>query len=132
MDPFCLILIQTPVCMGGIMPRIFISYRRADSQTICGRIYDRLKAAFGGAQNVFKDVESSPPGVDFRERSRRAVAQRDAPPVRVGPAWLDARDVGERRRLGDRGGFVRLEIEAALHRGIVVAPVLVSGAQMPA
>ena len=61
------------------MPRIFISYRRADSQTICGRIYDRLKAAFGGAQNA-KDVESIPPGVDFREHIRRAVE-------RVTPNW---------------------------------------------
>lgn len=114
------------------MPRIFISYRRADSQTICGRIYDRLKAAFGGAQNVFKDVESIPPGVDFREHIRRAVEQCDAQLVIIGPGWLDARDDRERRRLDDPDDFVRLEIEAALNRGIVVAPVLVSGAQMPA
>lgn len=113
------------------MPRIFISYRRADSQTICGRMYDRLKAAFGGAQNVFKDVESIPPGVDFREHIRHAVEQCDAQVVIMGPGWLDARDEAGRRRLDDPDDFVRLEIEAALNRGIVVAPVLVSGASMP-
>jgi hypothetical protein len=36
--------------------RIFISYRRKDSEAITGRIYDRLGAAFG-EDNVFQDVE---------------------------------------------------------------------------
>ncbi len=38
------------------MAKVFISYRRADSASISGRIYDRLVAKFG-RKNVFKDVE---------------------------------------------------------------------------
>lgn len=47
------------------MPRIFISYRRSDSQGITGRIYDRLVEKFG-ERSVFQDVDDIPPGVDFR------------------------------------------------------------------
>lgn len=45
---------------------IFISYRRCDSIDIVGRIYDRLVAHFG-ANSVFKDVDSIPFGVNFRQ-----------------------------------------------------------------
>ncbi|MEJ2759728.1 MAG: hypothetical protein P8046_14710 [Anaerolineales bacterium] len=38
--------------------RIFISYRRADSQYATDRIYDRLSAHFG-ADNVFMDIDEA-------------------------------------------------------------------------
>ena len=43
------------------MPRIFISYRRNDSATGAGRIYDRLEGHFGRGQ-VFRDVDTIRPG----------------------------------------------------------------------
>ena len=46
------------------MGRIFISYRRSDSQDIVGRIYDRLIAVFPG-DSVFRDTYSIPPGASF-------------------------------------------------------------------
>ena len=49
------------------MPRVFISYRRSDSVTITGRIYDHLVHAFGD-DSVFKDVDDIPLGVDFRRK----------------------------------------------------------------
>lgn len=66
------------------MARIFISYRRADSQTISGRIYDRLATAFGG-ENVFKDVDDIPAGSDFRGVLRQAASQCDVMLVILGP-----------------------------------------------
>jgi hypothetical protein len=42
------------------MPTIFISYRRADSASAAGRLYDRLAERYGRA-SVFKDVDSIPP-----------------------------------------------------------------------
>lgn len=45
---------------------IFMSYRRSDSADVTGRIYDRLLQAFGKVA-VFKDVDSIPLGVDFKE-----------------------------------------------------------------
>ena len=45
--------------------KVFISYRRADSTYLVGRIKDRLIAAFGD-QTVFRDLDDIPAGVDFR------------------------------------------------------------------
>ena len=39
------------------MSKVFNSYRRADSEHVAGRIYDRLVARFGPG-NVFTDVGS--------------------------------------------------------------------------
>jgi hypothetical protein len=45
---------------------VFISYRREDTSHLAGRLYDRLAARFGDA-NVFMDVDTLDPGVDFAE-----------------------------------------------------------------
>ena len=42
-----------------------------------------------------------------------------------------AADKDNRRRLDDPDDFVRIEIEAALKRGVRVIPVLIDGAAMP-
>ena len=44
--------------------RIFISYRRADSQYATDRIYEKLAAQFG-ADSVFMDIDDIPLGVNF-------------------------------------------------------------------
>jgi hypothetical protein len=48
----------------------------------------------------------------------------------IGPNWLGTQDDGP-RRLDDPDDWVRLEVEAAISRGIRVIPVLVDGARMP-
>jgi hypothetical protein len=113
------------------MGRIFISYRRDDSRTISGRIYDRLESAFG-RDNVFKDVVSIPAGADFRTHISNEVAKSDAQVVIIGPQWLKITgpETGQ-PRLANPDDFVRIEIESALQRGILVVPVLVNGAHMP-
>jgi hypothetical protein len=49
----------------------------------------------------------------------------------IGPTWLTAADERGGRRLDDPDDIVRLEIEAALTRGVRVIPILVEGAIMP-
>lgn len=113
------------------MPRIFISYRRADSRKDVGRIYDRLVDAFG-KENIFKDVDSIPLGKDFREVLREAVAQCDVLLAIIGRHWLDIKDENGNRRLDDPGDFVRIEIESGLQRdSCLVIPVLVDNAILP-
>jgi hypothetical protein len=51
------------------MAKIIISYRRADSAAITGRIRDRLVSHYG-ASLVFMDVEDPPFGSDFRDHIR--------------------------------------------------------------
>src|SRR5262249_23794654 len=71
-----------------------------------------------------------PPGVDFRQYISDAVSQCEALIVLIGSRWLEA-DKNGQKRLDNPGDFVRIEIKAALTRGIPVVPVLVDGAAMP-
>ena len=111
------------------MPRIFISYRRNDSATSAGRIYDRLEGRFGQGQ-VFMDVDTIRPGLDFVEVVQQAVGSCDALTAVIGREWLGASDESG-RRLENPEDLGRLEIATALKRDIRVIPVLVQGAQMP-
>jgi hypothetical protein len=112
------------------MSRVLISYRRADTEHIVGRIYDHLTREFG-AKQVFKDVDSIPVGTDFRTQINNAVKSCHVVIVVIGPGWLNAADAKGKRRLEDPNDFVRLEIEAALGREIPLIPLLVAGATMP-
>jgi hypothetical protein len=107
---------------------ILISYRRADSAAIVGRIYDRLIARYG-ANAVFLDVDGIPAGADFRDHIRRTLERTDVVLAVVGPAWLGA--TGGHTRMHDDDDPVRAEIEAALAAGTPLCPVLVDGAKMP-
>jgi formylglycine-generating enzyme required for sulfatase activity len=113
------------------MSKVFISYRRDDSADVTGRIYDRLTAHFG-TKNVFKDVDSIPLGIDFRQHLTRAVSGCQVLLAVIGRSWLQAGNAAGQRRLDDPRDFVRLEIEVALQREIPVVPILVQGASMPA
>ena len=109
---------------------IFVSYRRSDSADISGRIYDRLIAKFG-RDAVFKDVDSIPLGLDFKEYLDKQVGECQVLLAIIGDRWLDARDSSGNRRLEYPADFVRIEIESALIRNIPVIPLLVRGASMP-
>lgn len=112
------------------MPKIFLSYRREDSRHATGRIYDRLSGVFG-EQNVFKDVDSLPLGIDFRRELNDQVARCDVLLAVIGDDWLGASDDAGKSRLADEADFVRIEIEAALKRDIPVVPILVGDAEVP-
>jgi hypothetical protein len=79
---------------------------------------------------VFKDVDSIRLGDDFAAEITAAVESCAVLLAVIGTQWLAA--AGEQgRRLDDPEDFVRLEIEAALGRGVRVIPVLAEGARMP-
>jgi hypothetical protein len=112
------------------MNQIMISYRREDSADVTGRIYDRLVHAFG-RETVFKDVDSIPLGVNFKQHLDTVVSDCRALVVVIGQKWLVCADASGGRRLDDPQDVVRLEIEAALESKIPVVPLLVQGASMP-
>jgi WD40 repeat protein len=110
---------------------IFISYRREDSAGHAGRLYDDLSRHYSPDQ-LFFDVDAIPPGVDFAQSIRDAVGRCHALLALIGPRWLEASggtDGG--RRLDDADDYVRIEIETALERGILVVPILLQDAPMP-
>src|SRR5262249_14060069 len=109
---------------------IFINYRREDSIGTAGRLHDRLAQTFG-QKNLFMDVDSIPPGVDFVADLNSQVAACDVVLVVIGSNWLDAKDETGRRRLDNPDDFVAIEIAAALARNIAVIPILVDEAHMP-
>ena len=113
--------IQDPAAPPYPDKSLFLTYRRADSEDVCGRIYDRLIGFFGPA-TVFKDLEDIPPGVDFRRVLEREIASTDMMLVIMGRDWDSADNL---RRMQDPADFVRLEIEMALQRDIPVIPVFV-------
>lgn len=112
------------------MDGIFISYRRDDAAGYAGRLSDRLKAHFG-AERVFMDVEGIEPGTDFVVAIEQAVGSCRVLIVLIGDEWLNIRDAQGHRRLDDPHDFIRLEIGAALKRGIRVVPVVLDRATMP-
>lgn len=111
------------------MTKIFISYRRADSQDFTDRLFDYMARHFG-VENVFQDVGDStkiPPGVDFVDYLAEQVRRCDVVLVVIGEQWT--RILKERANHVD--DFVRIEVESALKQGKIVIPVLKSTAQMP-
>jgi hypothetical protein len=120
--------------MAGSIPappgRIFISYRREDTAYAAGWLYDRLADRYGAGQ-VFKDVDSIELGDNFVEVITSAVSSCDVLLALIGPQWLTIPDEHGRRRLDSSDDFVRLEIQAALTRKVLVIPILVDGARMP-
>ena len=121
--------VRTIVCQAAI-PRafhmkVFLSYRRADSAQIAGRIFDQLVVAYG-RENVFKDVDSIALGSDFRTAIEEALSQCHVLIVLIGRHWLEAtNEVG--RRLDDPTDLVRLEVEGAFAKQLHVIPLLVDG-----
>src|SRR5438876_2752085 len=87
-----------------------------------GWLADRLAGHFGRSQ-VVRDVDSIQLRNDFADVIAAAVTSCDVLLALIGHQWLAAAT--------GPNDFVRVEIEAALTRGVQVIPVLVDGARMP-
>src|SRR5215210_5539081 len=111
------------------MSGIFISYRREDSTPYARLLSDILGEHFG-SHLVFRDVDTMGPGLDFPTAIAEAVNECDVLLALIGERWLTA-EHGGRRRLDDEHDYVRVEIQAALDRGVLVVPVLLEGTPMP-
>ncbi len=113
------------------MPRIFISYRRADSQSVADRIHEHLAEVFRD-DNVFQDVLGVSYGADFRRVLQQQVSVCDVMLVIIGQNWLNITDGEGNRRLDNPDDFVRIEVETGLRSATtLVIPVLVNSARMP-
>jgi TIR domain len=114
------------------MPKIFISYRREDSNYLSGIIATRLTSVFGKGSIVL-DVDNIPPGQDFRDYIKCELETCDLLVAVIGKNWLKVRDEGGRPRLENPSDWVRLELEAALGREskIPVIPVLLDNVPPP-
>lgn len=114
------------------MARIFINYRREDTDDWAHTVATRLIAEFG-RDAVFIDVDQDlPPGLDYRREIETAVSACDLMISVIGRDWR--RTLEERRSAHEGGGrldLVRVEIAKALGREIPVIPLLVDRTAMP-
>ena len=82
---------------------------------------------------MFKDVDSIPLIVDFREFVKTSILGSRVTLVVIGRGWLNVPDEQGNLRLDNPADFVRIEIETALATpNMAVIPVLVGRATMPA
>jgi formylglycine-generating enzyme required for sulfatase activity len=124
--------------------KVFISYRRTDSQATVDHIYEWLVRAFG-RDVIFKDVDSIPPGVEFDPYIEHVMRQCRVVLVVLGPSWSSVLATegaySGQPRLVDPEDHVRIEVEQALALAPVdstgqptgsvwMIPVLVQNAQM--
>jgi hypothetical protein len=108
---------------------MFISYRREETAPYARRLRDRLVQEFGQDQ-IFMDIDTIDPGVDFVHAIEETVSAVDVLVCVMGNEWSAITDASGNRRLEDPRDFVRLEVVSALKRDIRVVPVLVRGATM--
>ncbi|MFN8531500.1 MAG: toll/interleukin-1 receptor domain-containing protein [Anaerolineae bacterium] len=112
--------------MNALSPKIFVSYRRTDTQYMTDRLVDHLGSAFR-ASNVFQDVGHVPFGEDFRTYIAEQIRQCDIVLVMIGEQWVEE----IRSRAGRVDDFVRLEVEQAIEQKKLIIPILVDRAVMP-
>lgn len=111
------------------MPRVFLSFRKADSRWLRNRVHQALADRFGAAA-VFKSGTSIQAGADFAEILRRQAAEAELMLVLIGPDWLGARGEDGARLLDRPHDWVRVEIATARKAGNRVVPVLLGDATM--
>ena len=128
-DGGCAILSNNSVRPAPRWPKVVMLYRRADSASVAGRIYDRLVAHYG-EDAVFMDVYSIPFAANWREQVNDMSLHGGVLVALVGPRWLGPLPGGQ-FRIDEANDPVRMELETALRANIPVFPVLVEGATMP-
>ena len=112
------------------MAKLFISYRRDDTNDAAQRLFADLQVSFSG--EVFLDEGGGlRPGENFVDRLGEAIGSADVVLPLMGRQWLAVRGVDGRPRLQDPDDILRREIVRALNKKRAILPVLIDGAQMP-
>lgn len=110
------------------MPTVFLSYRRADSQAFCGRLFDRLQSRYGDG-SVFMDIDTIPFGENFHDHIQGALSKCDVFLPVIGGNWSTS--PASNTSIIDKEDFVRIEVEAAIASELPIIPILVGDARIP-
>ncbi|MGH6802750.1 MAG: toll/interleukin-1 receptor domain-containing protein, partial [Methyloceanibacter sp.] len=68
--------------------KVFISYRREDTGSAAGRVYDRLSRLLPKS-NLFFDVNTIGGGEDFVRKIESEIGRSDVTLVFIGDKWLE-------------------------------------------
>lgn len=110
--------------------KLFINYRREDTDDLAGRLCDRLLVEFGG-DNIFKDTDSIRGAQNWKAVLEQSVAGCDIVLALIGKNWATCTADDGRVRLHCEEDWVRYELECARRGKKLVMPVLVKGASIP-
>jgi hypothetical protein len=109
--------------------KIFISYRQSDTQSEASRLKENLEDIFG-PENVFFDIETLEPGLNFAEAIEKTIRQSAVVLVLIGDSWTKVKDDKGNLRLFKEDDWVRKEVAMALSMdGTRVIPVLIKDAK---
>lgn len=111
--------------------KLFINYRREDTDDLAGRLYDRLVVEFG-SENLFKDLDSIRPGQKWKRVLEQSVSKSDIVLALIGKQWTSCVDQksGQPRIMND-DDWVRYELEAANRNKRLVMSIIVKNAPFP-
>lgn len=113
------------------MPKIFISYRRADTGDLVDRFTPMLRNHFG-EENVVRDKDNFDLGVDFRQSIYDGLVQSDIVLVPIGEFWYSIMNERAANKTPDsEPDYVMEEIKIALRENKPMIPLLVDDAGIP-
>jgi len=110
--------------------KVFLSYRRADSQVSAGRMAQFLDA-IPAVDAVFLDVDGIAPGENFETKIQNTLAQVSHVFLLIGTQWAGPVGASGRTRIFDDDDMVRRETRLALASKAKVVPILLDDARMP-
>lgn len=110
--------------------KIFITYRRSDTQGYAGRLSDSLENYFGG-NRIFRDIDDIIGGSEFAKDIENQMSSADAVIILIGPTWLSVSNDDGSRRIDNPEDWVAQEIVSAIELGIPLFPVLIEGTSLP-
>ena len=110
--------------------KVFLSYRRADSQATAGRMAQFLDS-IPAVEEVFLDVDGIDVGENFERKIQRTLADVSHVFVLIGPQWRGPAAASGPARIFDADDMVRQETSLALRSKVKLVPILVDEALMP-
>ncbi|HAD10944.1 MAG TPA: hypothetical protein DCF33_00750, partial [Saprospirales bacterium] len=110
------------------LTRIFISYRRDDTDAVAENVYHHLKDAFGDV--VFKDNLRIGPAEKWAEVIESNLQAAEVVLALVGNNWF-VKNEHHRIRLELDDDWVRRELEFAINHGKRLIPVMINGEKVP-
>ncbi|MEM9548041.1 MAG: toll/interleukin-1 receptor domain-containing protein [Bacteroidota bacterium] len=122
-----LFLEQNEPIVSSFEDGIFLSYRRADSELITGRIYDKLVSQFG-EESVFKDNYSIDLGDNFKREIENTLRSCKVFLPVIGKNWHKR---GKKNLFDNPRDFVKLETTIAIENELTILPIFVNSGKMP-
>lgn len=110
--------------------KVFLSYRRADTQPVA-LLIARFLARVPGVEAPFLDVDDIEVAQNFQHRIADELPKASHVIVLIGQQWRGPTGPSETPRIFSDADVVRQEVAAALDGSAKVVPILVDGTPMP-